>query len=359
MSRGSVGTNVIVGIQLIGLAINLLLGTQLVCFRPFDLYSGAPSSPTYRPIVLPDDEDDEWVRLDLASRQWSWYDVPVTTEFFDEWARTPLPATVYQNSVPFWALLGLPTVSLVLDLRGARSVLFREPTALGSRVLRIQEFGFSVGALWQIAVRLDRLLQGSGSRRALFASGLLLGALLWRRSKTAVMSALFVALVGLQSHSELESGPSRSMGPLCCAQALLVLVLARVVEWRTKLDIGVGLSCFMISMWYFSAGATKVGSAGLSWCDGNYLKLLVARCEYLPTLMGGPPTDLSALQQLLLGIPNWMRIVGMAAVLALELSAPLLWHPRTMWVYIMALVLFQVGSTITIGVPLRVSLDWF
>ena len=152
------------------------------------------------------------------------------------------------------------------------------------------------------------------------------------------------------------------MFPVCCGQILLALAAGSLVHDYTGLDPSAGLTVFVISMWYYTAAVTKLGTSGLYWCDGNFLKLLVIRCQYLPSLLGSAPINLTPnmIQRLTLAVPGFLRTLGMAVVLVLELFAPLLWFSRYALGYAVAIGAFQIVSTIVIGVPFRLGsvLPW-
>ena len=358
-SNSVLAAQLIVVVQLAGVIANCLARRQLTSFSVFDLYSSAPAASTYRPFVVR--KHDQWLVLDVGA-QWSWVEQPVTVQLSDHPDRNK-PALVYTSSWLFWIFLSLPSAALLLDAGGTRAALFEEPSRWYKATLPVQLLLFSAGAWSECVYCLDEIFEFSPMRRNLLgAIGISLGfmACANKKGKLAMMLILVVLLNTLVYHT----GSRPSMFPVCCGQILLALAAGSLVRDYTGVDPSAGLTVFVISMWYYTAAVTKIGTSGLYWCDGNFLKLLVIRCQYLPSLLGSAPNVLpltpNMIQRLTLAVPGFLRASGMALVLVLEMSAPLLWFSRYALGYAVVIGAFQIVSTIVIGVPFRLGsvLPW-
>ena len=100
---------------------------------------------------------------------------------------------------------------------------------------------------------------------------------------------------------------------------------------------------FVASMTMYTAGATKLGEAGLGWIDDRYIAQLSLRGRYQEG--GSYP-----LESLMMWAPPSLRALGMLTVLVMELASIFSWwdfgrHYRV-WIF------FQIGSTLSIGVPI-------
>lgn len=93
---------------------------------------------------------------------------------------------------------------------------------------------------------------------------------------------------------------------------------------------------------FLSSGATKLGEAGFGWIDDRYIAQLSLRGRYW-----GAPYPLEAV--MLWGPPSF-RAMGMLTVLLMELSSVLSWWDFGR--HYVAWLVFQVISTLTIGVPI-------
>jgi hypothetical protein len=340
------GLWILLASQLVGQALNGLSSRELACFRPTNLYSDAPVALTYRRMVF-QRQDPMFPKLfsvltaGVSVRKWSWKDVPINEHLEKAEKLSELEEqqyiknNTYSKNPIYCLLLALPYVLLFCDVGGARATLFSFSSWMWLVDLCL------VLALWfYVANSLAKHFHLS--LVVVFVLGVMFGLATWFSMLGQTFTLLL--LVGLACTYD-KSWYRNSFLPFFMASGVFAGLCGRIAALLGHPGLGGGMIIFAISMWLYSAGVTKIATSGIRWCDGNYLKELIVRNKYIHG-------SLSPLQSLVLKLPNWLRILGMAMGLCLELAAPLMWWQLSY--YLACFLVFLVATTIIIGVPFRI-----
>lgn len=291
----------------------------------------------------------------------------------------PYKGRGFSTSVLYWVLMFVPVAMLAVDTRlpgtdtSARRALFTSfPRLLVHLKFWLWDNAVLVYMVGQ-AKSLDAWGLAAWSNRTLFsmtiASALATG---WLRGRSlrghAVVAAVWtfnlqykcLALAAvsfaIRDYETNKNVMFPSMYAALFAQSLAVCILADLlVRFRlpckrsesaliSRDEIESGLIKFVCATFFYSAGATKLGSCGLHWIDDRYIVQLALRGR----LSRDSPFPF---ESLILDAPPLIRAVGMATVLLMELSSLYAWY--SFGSYVLVWFIFLVGSTLTIGVPLH------
>lgn len=296
----------------------------------------------------------------------------------------PLKERDYWHSKAYWLVMSVPLIFLVWDVRipvyskPSREALF---TTLPQPVLMLIRWCilpfFCWACLWAAqSLSPSSLLWGKLSTlhcQLIMGFDVLASYVGRRSSKTPLAAAVsriacyasimlrgFIALsVSLAMHNWETKSDQRYVSctfsnfAQMLVAGLLSQLFSRILAARgvssgttTKVNqdaIESGLYKFVLSMIMYTAGATKLGEAGLKWIDDRYIAQLSLRGRY------GDDAPYPLESMMLWGPPSF-RAIGMLVVLLMELLAIFSWwdfgrHYR-------AWQLFQIVSTLSIGVPI-------
>ena len=339
------GVVVIATVLIVGSCLNRLTDQILPCFRPITLYTHALASPWYLPSLTSYNETTGMVTLlDVDVRTWSSHDILIVERHVPQWVRAAhenefeLSAGYMPNNPMFWCLLYAPLIVLASSTT-TTGVLF-SPTSPLHDVLHILIIALLA---YHAAIPIWVMSTGCAIVMATVAVPIL-PLLHWRQLR----GVLLLGMVVVSCRVGMHDWTSFSMGPHMLSQWVLAFALADCLDPTGTRCFSYGLTMYTSSMWLYTAAVTKVAACGWRWCDGNYLKLLMI--AYSRRECGG---TFNALQRFMLAIPNELRIIAMAIVLALEFMAPLMWFPRTRPFYLGALASFFTASTVMFGAPIR------
>jgi len=296
----------------------------------------------------------------------------------------PLKERDYWQSKVYWLVMSLPLIFLVWDVRipfystPSREALFTtlpQPVLMFIRWCVLPFFCWSClwaaqslspsSPLWgKLSTLHCQLIMGFdmlASYAARSSSNTPLAAAVSRIACYAsIMIRGFIALsVSLAMHNWEATNDQRYVSCTfsnfvqmlvagLLSQLFIRLLAARGVSSGTAIKVNQdaiesGLYKFVLSMVMYTAGATKLGEAGLKWIDDRYIAQLSLRGRY------GDDAPYPLESMMLWGPPSF-RAIGMLVVLLMELFAVFSWwdfgrHYR-------AWQLFQIVSTLSIGVPI-------
>ena len=312
--------------QILFVAISVASQDFLVCFHATDLYSAPPRLNLDSWVEAPGADPPPQKRRrkkslnfkTLGIGQLSWYwsplDFPLRKKPLSSAAESVAIreeerfAPQHHKEWVFWVLIALPTLAL-LSKAPLQRALFRE------REVSLLGFGaFSLESIFEVLlpaflwepISTALALEFSLDKWSLYGIGLVAMGVVWNIRKGPLDLVVLWFLVGCACRCR-NAWPWWTQTPYTAATMTMALAVGKTAEatglvlssgpqrkeetsaWSTSRRwcasrtsesraLACGLLVFTMSMIFYSAACTKVAQAGfLSWCDGNFLKILILR----------------------------------------------------------------------------------